>query len=189
MNKLPVEFEKMIQMLENLVRVGDAGKLAGLRRGVNKSPGLVPEAYAQVAPYLEPRIPSWKEEAAYHLATLFAWWHQGRDRLAVRPPQNMGASFRLLAEKPSLIAEDQSKSESVERRFIALLKARFESLPHHLRQAVGLFKTQDIPVNWRNLLQDLWEWQHPDHLVQRRWSKSFWASGKVQPDTEIQNHI
>lgn len=181
MGKLPTEFERMIQRLENLVRVGEAGKLAGLRRGVNKPPGLVPEAYAQVAPFLEPGTPAWKEEAAYHLATLFAWWHQGRDRLASRPPRNMGASFRLLAERPGGSAEDQGRSESVERRFTAVLKARLEALPHHLRHAVGLLNAHDVAVDWRNLLQDLWDWRHPDLPVQRRWSRSFWAPERSDP--------
>jgi len=171
MIKLTPSQEKLIHYLEALVRHEEVGRLAGLRRGVNKPPGLAPEAYSQVVPFLESDRLGWVEEVAYLVAVLFAMWHQGRGPRLVPMSGDLGRSFRDLAS--------ETGSESVEKRFVGLLKSRPAALPHRLRHAVGLLKTNDVPVNWRKLILDLQNWSHPDRFIQRRWARSFWAASSA----------
>ena len=56
---------------------------------------------------------------------------------------NLGASFARLAQA--------TESESIEKRFVALLNCRRDDLHAHLRHAVGLLKSKDIPVDWAQL--------------------------------------
>ena len=75
--------------------------------------------------------------------------------------------------------KDQSAGDGVERRFVALLNSDEEDLPGRLRHAVGLLKSKDIPVDWRQLLSDLLRWEYADRQVHRRWSRDFWAGGQA----------
>ena len=69
--------------------------------------------------------------------------------------------------------------ESVDRRFTVLLGANREDLPQHLRHAVSLLKSKDVPVDWARLLDDLKWWDDDDRRVQRRWAKAFWGRTSV----------
>lgn len=44
---------------------------------------------------------------------------------------------------------------SLERRFVALLEADGDDLAGHLRRAVSLTRSADIPLNWAQLLADV----------------------------------
>jgi CRISPR system Cascade subunit CasB len=67
---------------------------------------------------------------------------------------------------------------SIERRFVALLDADEEQLPHHLRQMVQLLRAdQSIRIHWGPLLQDLRQWSYTDRRVQRRWARAFYSPG------------
>lgn len=172
------ESQPFIAYLENLVRRQDRGALAQLRRGLGKPPGLALEMHRYVVPFLPPARP-WEEEVYYLVAALFALWHQGQDTVAANPPKNLGASLARLV--------DQANADSVERRFLALLKSHADDLPHHLRQIVALLKGKDIPLDWRQLLQDLKQWGHPDRFVQKSWARAFWgraAAASPAPETE-----
>ena len=179
MKKLTESQENLIRFLENLVKGQNTGRLAGLRRGVNKPPGIVPEAYSQVVPFFDENSSRRQEAVLYHTAALFALWHQGRDRLPGNPHKDMGKSLQYY--------KVLTNSESVENRFLALLKSRPETLPHHLRHCVGLLKTKDVPIAWRRLLRDLLLWSHPDRFVQRAWSRSFWGASNEAQTERIQD--
>jgi CRISPR system Cascade subunit CasB len=155
----------LIDYLERLVRDQDRSAMAALRRGLGKPPGTVLDMHRYVAPFL-PRGRPWEEDVYYLVAALFAYWHQGETTVAAHPPDNLGASLASLRS---------GSGSSIEMRFTALLKSHRDDLPSHLRQAVGLLKAKQIPVNWRNLCRDLAYWGHEKSWVQRSWARSFWA--------------
>lgn len=161
-----------VNELEKLVRREDRAALAALRRGLGKPAGTTPEMY----PYVVPLAPERGDDAYYLVAALFAWhpspWHApGRS-------SNLGASMARVAR--------DSGSDSIERRFVAMLNAPGEDLPEHLRHAVGLCRAHEVPVNWLQLLRDLQRWNVPEpgrRQVQRQWAGSFWNSMPIGQET------
>jgi CRISPR system Cascade subunit CasB len=64
---------------------------------------------------------------------------------------------------------------SVERRFVGLLNCHADDLDKHLRQAVGLLKSKDIPIDWTRLLHDIQGWIWESRNVQLAWARAFWG--------------
>lgn len=143
--------------------------LAALRRGLGKSPSEATETFPYIIPILPARLRGWSEEAYYLIAELFALYRPER---GVKPNHNFGATYRQLAEA--------TKSDSTERRFLALLDAPHENLPDHLRHAIGQMatRTPKVPVDWYALLRDLLEWDAPGRYVQRQWEEGRWVQQK-----------
>ena len=157
--------------LEGLRKREDRGALAMLRRGLGKPPGTVPDMYPHVVPYMQQDTPSWEEKTCYIIGSLFANHplEGGHD--------NMGYSLaRLRVVKPS--GED-----SVERRFVSLLNCHSDDLSQHLRQIVGLLKSNEIPIDWRQLFRDILYWDHPDRYVQNSWARAFWGGRAYEEET------
>lgn len=152
---------RFVQYLQKLAESDDRPALAALRRGLS---GSTAEMHRYVVPYLPPDAPEYREDHFYLVAALFAlhprWAEEGQ-------PSNFGASFARLAES--------SGSESIEKRFVALLNAHPDDVPEHLRHAVALLKSKQIPVDWAQLLHDLWYWNHEKRFVQRDWARAFWG--------------
>jgi CRISPR system Cascade subunit CasB len=161
---------RFIEALVELYEQEGRAALAALRRGLGRPPGETIEMHPYVAPFTQ-RLSRKQEDAYYLIAALFGLypgesWTSSKGRLYT----NLGASFRWFA--------NDSNSESVERRFVALLNAHTEDLSEHLRQTISLLKSQDIPVDWRQLLHDVINWDDDDRFVQRNWSKAFWGAGE-----------
>lgn len=100
------------------------------------------------------------EDSAFLVAALFALHPQRGGE------KTLGAAF----------AKISGESDSIEQRFNALLNCHRDDLPYHLRQAVSLLRSKDIPVNWMRLLRDVLGWEHDDRHVQRAWAREFWQS-------------
>ena len=165
----PTEHERRLaDYLAKLVADGNRAALAALRRGLGKSPGEAADSHKYVIPWLSPSVGRWQEDAYYLIAALFAWhqgsWWAAQDR---RELTNFGASMAKLAVG--------ARSDSVERRFVALLNCHREDLPHHLRQAVGLLKSANIAIDWAQLLHDVQGWEWESRAVQREWARAFWG--------------
>jgi CRISPR system Cascade subunit CasB len=161
--------ERFIEALVALYKQEDRAALAALRRGLGRLPGETMEMHRYVAPFTQ-RLTRKQEDAYYLIAALFGLypgesWTSSEGRLRT----SLGASLRWLV--------NESGSESVERRLVALLNAHVDDLPEHLRQTISLLKSQDIPVDWRQLLRDVINWDDDDRFVQRNWSKAFWGAG------------
>jgi len=154
-----------VAYLRGLQERDDRGALAALRRGLGKPPGTSPEMF----PYTVPRtqgLPPWREDHFFLVAGLFAL------HPAAGIEGNIGDTFaRVKWARGSAEVED-----SLEKRFVALLNAHADDLQNHLRHAVALAKTADVPLNWAQLLADLRQWGHPNHYVQREWARSYWQS-------------
>jgi CRISPR system Cascade subunit CasB len=76
---------------------------------------------------------------------------------------------------------DENKAKSAERRFMTLLTAHPEDLAYHLRQAVSLLNSQEVPINWTQLLHDVQNWDDEDRFVQRKWATAFWSHAPEKP--------
>ncbi|HNS52989.1 MAG TPA: type I-E CRISPR-associated protein Cse2/CasB [Anaerolineae bacterium] len=140
----------------------DRGALAALRRGLGQPPGSVASMYRYVVPWLSER-PRRTVDAAYYLvASLFAL-HPAPGAIG-----NMGDHFAR-ARDPN------ADPTALERRFATLLAAHPDDLPTHLRQAVSYLRSNEVPVNWHQLLSDVLAWDHPERYVQQQWARSFWG--------------
>lgn len=158
----------LILHLRDLERKKDRGALAALRKGLGKTPGSVPEMFEHVVPFMQRGASTAQEDAAFLVASLFASYPEGSGQ------GNMGATFRAIR-----IA---SGSDSIEGRFIALLKCHRDNLPDHLRHAVALANSKNATIDWEQLLYDVQNWDDEFRSVQRRWATSFWElSMKIEP--------
>ena len=178
--------ERFIGALVALAPDGDAtsageprkrAALATLRRGLGKDAGEVVEMYQYVMPHLPPNAKPWEEDAYLRVAALFAMHPQHWPARQDGRPTNLGASFRRLAQA-------EGASESVEKRFVALLDAPVEALDQHLRQAVSLLRSEDVPINYVQLLRDIQHWGFDERPAQRAWARAYWA-GKSQ---DVEQH-
>jgi CRISPR system Cascade subunit CasB len=152
--------QPFVDYLESLRE--NRGALAGLRRGLGRAPGEAREMYPYVVPWVALDAPRDREAAYYLIAALYAFHPMPGGS------GNMGAHF-------TRTFEPGGDRTAVERRFTGLLTAHHDDLPFHLRQAVGVLKSKDVPVDWRRLLADLLAWSHPDGYVQKQWARAFWG--------------
>jgi CRISPR system Cascade subunit CasB len=167
--------ERFVSFLQGLKEHDDRGALAALRRGLGRPPGQEPEMHKYVVRWASGEQSLWAENTYYLVAALFAdhpvQWDMREGQ------SNLGASFARLSDPDGI-------PESVERRFTSLLSVPAEDLHLHLRHAVSLLKSKDIPVDWVRLLDDLRWWEHEDRWVQRRWSQAFWGRAPQAGETE-----
>ncbi|MCX6021461.1 MAG: type I-E CRISPR-associated protein Cse2/CasB, partial [Chloroflexi bacterium] len=156
--------------LEKLVFAHDRGALANLRRGVGMRPADAANVYPYAYPLLPENVSERQAEAAVLVAALFALYYQGKTQIvrSERRGNNIGASLALLRAGRD--------SDSLEQRFVALLKCRKNELPMHLRHAVMLLRGGDapIPINWALLFADVEFWDNPDRPVQQQWARGYW---------------
>jgi CRISPR system Cascade subunit CasB len=161
-----------IVFLEKLVN--DKAAMANLRRGLGKPAGTVYEMDRYVLPFLSESTGNKREAAYYTIASLFAFWHQGKDK-PESTNGNLGSSLKRLVEtevKNNGNREDTEKR--LEKYLIAILNANYEDLPDHLRRIVSLLKSKDIPLNWAQLLYDIQHWDTDDRWIQHQWAEGFW---------------
>ncbi len=162
--------EGFITYLESVLRRDDRAILAHLRRGLGKEPGTAMEMFPYIARFVQTKYRS--EENAYFLvASLFSLYPTNSWKSDERY-NNLGKSLSPL----------QTESDSIEKRFVALLNSDEEDLPNHLRQIISLLKSNDKPINWLQLLKDIKSWTHEEKFVQRNWAKGFW--GNTSTNTE-----
>ncbi|MBX3291566.1 MAG: type I-E CRISPR-associated protein Cse2/CasB [Acidobacteria bacterium] len=159
----------LIAYLHGLAKRKDRAALAHLRRGLGKKPGDAMEMYPYVGRFAGERSNEAHERAVFLTAALFADYPDA--------PQNagdLGSSVKQIAEK----------SDSIERRFVALLDADAKDLHYYLRQMFGLLKGNSVPVNWDRLFKDVRNWSHDDRFVQRNWARSFWGSRETKENND-----
>ena len=158
--------ERFVERLERLkAQKAWTPARAALRRSLAFPPGAYPKAMPYVEPFV--REEGWKREAHYLVAALYALKdgeHQKGRTLA-----------RALKEKAQ-------GSDSVEKRFLALLDADRDQIAFRLRQAVGLVEGG---LDFAQLLDDLLRWFGPERRVQARWAKEFYgASEEAKEEVE-----
>lgn len=157
------------------------GVLADLRRGARTAPMVPPRVFKHVADYF-PQDESrhsyrHKVDAMLITACLFATHPSPSENKG----ENMGDTLRLVRGKKD--------SDSIEKRFLAMLAAGPDELPNHLRHAVSLAKAADVKINWGQLLCDLENLLGTSDYHRRRtvehWARRFWRhEGKATSDQE-----
>ena len=166
-----IEKHPFIEYLESLRDSEQRGALAALRRGLGRPVGAEPEMLRYVVPWLPVETSPWQEEPYFLVASLFSLHAK---------PGGSGDMGRHLADAVTR----QQRNEAVERRLTALLAAHRDDLPYHLRQAVSLLRSCDVPIAWSRLLKDIQNWDHPDRWVQRNWARSFWSRPGSSEETD-----
>lgn len=164
------QIHPFIEYLHSLRQAENRAALAELRRGLRTAAGTAPETFRYVARWVPVDAYPSEERRYYLIASLFALYPEPGGR------GNMGDHFAAVA------AGDKS-AEATEQRFAALLAVHEDDLPYHLRQAVSLCKSEEVPINWNQLFRDLGWWSHADRWVQRRWANSFWGQRSPVADT------
>jgi len=172
--------------ITHLVRLHEQDRraIAVLRRSLSFPPGKYPPAY----PYVERFVGADRHEAdpfrlaLYLVAGLFALH-----------PHN--APCRLAASLGELMF--RRGSDSIEKRFIALLGADADNLEEYLRQIVTLLAADDCGLDYVALLNDLPYWLNPnatDKLdqIRQRWARDFYGAlmardVKPEPTTSSNN--
>jgi CRISPR system Cascade subunit CasB len=151
-----------IEWLEEL-NEKDMKVRAVLRRSLAFDPGTFVPAYPYVEPFLKGEGNPWRREMLYLVAGVWAahWREDQKSR-----PLRIGQAC----------AEHQKKSASTERRFLALLDADPDQLPHRLRQIMALLREQNIDFN--HLLKGLLFWS--DERTQNDWARDFYGVPKQE---------
>ena len=166
MNVKSSEFVKNLRELETT----DRRAMAVLRRSLAFAPGTWPPAYAYVERFAGgENISALYRNAAYLTAGLFAIHRNHCDQVSV------GKAFGQLAHK-------RQNSKTIEGRFLGLLTADDDLLPHRLRQAVSLLSADGIGLDYDRLLTDLTWWKTDSKNVQQRWAKDYYRKQDAVTD-------
>jgi len=149
----------------------DRALMASLRRGLAQP--KCAEVSRIVQCWLSEDSPRWFEDAYYSIAPLFGLYHD-----EITSKGNMGSHFRELAENLKRPQDDEIP-RNLERRFMQLLSSDANGLDDGLRPAISLLKSNEIAVNWQQLLDDIIAWKHTEDRrdqARLRWSRAFWRS-------------
>jgi CRISPR system Cascade subunit CasB len=175
--KAPQEEIALIGYLKDLAKRQDRAALAHLRRGLGKKPGESMEMYPYVGRFISEKTDGSYDRAVFLTSALFADYSDAAQNIG-----DLGRSVRQLAK--------DTGSDSIERRFVALLDAEPNELHYYLRQMVGLLKANNIAVNWNTLFENIRDWGKPSRGVQRKWARSFWGSAATNnPDPQTGENI
>lgn len=151
-----------IEWLEGLNKK-DTKVRAVLRRSLAFDPGTFTPAYPYVEPFVKTEDNSWRRKMLYLVAGLWAaQWREGRTGVPM-PIGKASAAYQVV-----------SGSTSIERRFITLLDADPDQLPHRLRQMMALLKDQSI--DFTELLKGLLYWNDDRRRTQSEWARDFYRN-------------
>jgi CRISPR system Cascade subunit CasB len=152
-------FDEFITALETIGTTPGARASNGTPDGLCTKLVVCIRSSIRALPY---EVAGRSEEAIYFLvATLYPLADSRNDQ------RSLGAILRAVRQSRA--------SESIDRRFQALLDSNSENLPFRLRQAVRLAAASDQSIDWRRLLNDLLNWDHPDRYVQLQWARDYFT--------------
>ena len=158
----PIAEDRFIGYLKSLEKPPkNRAALAHLRRGLGKPPKSAMEMFPYLGQFLSHETKQNYENAVFIVAALFAYYPGAQSNVG-----NLGASLRKMKDD----------SDSIEKRFVALLNAEAEDLPYYLRQIIGLLKSKEIAVNWGRLFKDVQNWNSDKRFVQQKWAEQFWGN-------------
>jgi len=165
--KLEERINRFVGHLRHLAE-GDGenrGALADLRSGLGRAPAESPRLLKHVVPFLGERAHS-ADRWFYLVGALFGW----------HPRHEQG---RSLAEGLGGLRQKGAISDSAGARFVALIASHPDDLPGRLREAIGLLRSNDIGLDWFQLLHDLTQWTHPDGYIQLKWARKFYRQARA----------
>lgn len=169
--------------LNHILKMTESGPqkalLAQLRRGVGRMPGELPQLWGILLDNLSEDMtgkngkPSKEEWAIYTALTLFALHQQGHD-LPQKPMHQPGAKFGAAIAQ---LVESPDDEERILRRFnMIATSGSVEELSNHLRGAVQLLRSKDIPLDYAQLAEDLLSYQYirMQNHVRLKWGQDFY---------------
>jgi CRISPR system Cascade subunit CasB len=174
---------RYVSQLERLAGLGpessiDRSAMAALRRSLSTWPSVPGEAIRIVAPFLPEQATGWQETLYFLIGGLFAV-----HPCLSKDTKGYGISFgAALAE-----AARQDPAQGAERRLLALLGAKSEDLPSHLRHAMTYLHARGVDVDYRRLMRDLNWWDSPNGETQRRWGMDFWRAAEPEDRPSNEN--
>ncbi|WP_436501675.1 type I-E CRISPR-associated protein Cse2/CasB [Actinokineospora sp. HUAS TT18] len=181
--------KRVVDLQYSYLRNESAGvaALAKLRRGLGKPTGTVFDilGYTHDDAFVRDRDDdrATPQENASHLAmTLFAAHQQSQSRPMHRPGTRFGQAVRRLVPDPKHAA---APDNAIVRRFAMIGTATdFDELTHHLRGMVQLLRSQQIPLDYGQLADDLVDVQDPRTAaaVRLRWGRAFHITPKTSDD-------
>ena len=168
---LTQKFVRELCTLERNDSGSDRATMAALRCGLRHTDGVAVEMMPFVAPFL-PARESARDRYFFQVAALFSLHPQNG-------AQSFAAAFRSLSD---------NGSDSVEKRFQLLLACRADELFGPLFQCVSLLKSDNLPFNWKRLLDDLYylDWDSPTREVQLKWAREFYRKAHPVSATSTQ---
>ena len=162
---------RFIEWLEEANK-NNAKLRAVLRHSLAFDPGTYVPAYPYIEPFVKNEEHAWRREMHYLVAGLWALhWREGRSGQQLSIGK---ACWKLCREREN--------STSIERRFIFLIDADRDQLPHRLRQMVALLKEQ--PIDFDALLEGLLKWHYDKKPTQNRWVRDFYRNMNHEVDDE-----
>jgi len=161
-----------VEWLEGL-NEKDTKVRAVLRRSLAFDPGMFVPAYPYVEPFMKGGDSFWRREVHYLVAGLWAV-HWRKERLG--QPMSVG--------KACAAYQAASGSASTERRFIALLDADANQLPHRLRQMLSLLK--ELSIDFEELLKGVLFWNDDQKRTQKAWARDFYRN--MEFENEMTTH-
>ena len=162
---------ELIQRLESWA-ANDSKVRAVLRHSLSFDPGTYPSAYPYIEWSLQNEENAWRREMYYLAAGLWAaHWREGRISEAM-----------TLGKACALMRNSTKGSESIERRFVNLLDADTDQLPHRLRQMVAVVK--DYNVDFEVLLKGLLFWKDDQKRTQNQWARDFYRNVRNEINSE-----
>ena len=151
---------KITSFIEGLEEL-DAGERARLKRCAGQrlaeASGSALRLFYRLLPH---RVSRFQEEVYFLAATIYPLADDGGTG-------NFGISLRQ--------ARQAGNSPGVDRRVEILLDADESQLPFRLRQATRFLASNQVRVDWTQLLVDLLYWTHPARFVQQNWARSYFA--------------
>ncbi len=152
---------QVAEFIAALERLDSAGR-ARLKRNAGRALHEARDVHRIFFQSLPAEIAGQPEESIYFLvATLFPLANARDDGIS------LGATLRSVRHMRA--------SESIDRRFQALLDSDIEQLQFRLRQAVRLIAASEQRIDWNRLLNDLLAWSHPDRYIQLRWARDYFV--------------
>lgn len=162
-------------------------RLAELRRGAGKEPGEIPGVCGTVLSGMpsgfigEGGYASKEEWACYTALTLFALHQQGTNIEKKCMNTKDYATIGIAANRMKLQQNDANGEERVFGHLQHIISAdSINGAVWYLRSMIQQCKRLDIKVNYRQLAEDLYEWQFPDGKtrISLKWGQDFYRNLK-----------
>ncbi|MDR6939334.1 type I-E CRISPR-associated protein Cse2/CasB [Arcanobacterium hippocoleae] len=160
--------------------------LAHLREAIGKEPGSIPEIW-QITSMPVPEEwhsdkPTWEEKAAHWVFVLYARHQQSK----TQPMHSEEKSAAFGRAVRNLTNSDDQDDSPINRRIKATISAdTLDSLCAHMSGLISQLRSNEIPLNYVQLYDDLVLFQQPGgaDTVRRRWARDY-VNSCVKPQED-----
>lgn len=193
--------EKFIQFVQRMCL--QPGHRSALRSGLGRRPEQAPRmhalvarwvssdrgdiewAYYTVAALIAAQPPSARDDASSddqpeaELPTEASADHADKVRF-----DNLGRTLALA------VAKNQMTADGTEKRLHLLTRQPVDGLHRHLPALVRHLRTDNVPINWVQLLDDLSRWRYQRDRVAKRWLQTYYRTLDrvlTTPDTNAES--